>query len=201
MSAPDPRMRWWGWGVDRDATALPDKARDMLRQAFSVEDEPSPPVDLDQVELPDPSLPADVRAELVSVVGEDAVRDDHLARVSHALGKSYPDLVRIRAGDASSAPDAIVYPASHDEVMAVLELCSARRIAVTPFGGGSSVVGGVEPLRDGLEGAISLDLARMDRLVEADNVSLTANASATALSNEASTPASRSRATAREAAQ
>ena len=155
MSAPDPRMRWWGWGVDRDATSLPDKAREMLRQAFGVDDEPSPPVGLDEVELPDPALPDDVRAELAGVVGEDAVREDRLARVSHALGKSYPDLVRIRRGDASSAPDAVVYPASHDEVQALLELCSARRVAVTPFGGGSSVVGGVEPRRDGLAAAIT----------------------------------------------
>jgi alkyldihydroxyacetonephosphate synthase len=174
MTAPDPRMRWWGWGVDRDATSLPEKAREMLRQAFAIEGEPSPPVALDAVELPDPALPGDVRDRLGSIVGEEAVREDRLARVTHALGKSYPDLIRIRAGDASSAPDAVVYPASHEEVMAVLELCSVRRVAVTPFGGGSSVVGGVEPRRDGLEGAISLDLARMDRLVEADHVSLTA---------------------------
>jgi len=174
MTAPDPRMRWWGWGVDRDATSLPDKARDLLLQAFSIEDEPSPPVGLAEVELGEPALPDEVRPQLVSIVGEEAVREDRLARVSHALGKSYPDLVRIRAGDASSAPDAVVYPASHDEVAAVLELCSARRVAVTPFGGGSSVVGGVEPRRDGLAGAISLDLARMDGLVGADPVSLTA---------------------------
>ena len=102
------------------------------------------------------------------------MRDDRLARVAHALGKSYPDLVRIRSGDGSSAPDAVVYPASHDEVAAVLELCSAHRVAVTPFGGGSSVVGGVEPRRDGFVAAISLGLARMDRLIAADPVSLTA---------------------------
>jgi alkyldihydroxyacetonephosphate synthase len=160
--------------VDRDATSLPDKARDMLRQAFSVDDEPSPPVALEDVELPEPALAADARAELAGAVGEEAVRDDRSARVAHALGKSYPDLVRIRSGDASSAPDAVVYPRSHDEVMAVLEICTARRVGVTPFGGGTSVVGGVEPRRDGLEAAISLDLARMDRLVGADKVSLTA---------------------------
>ena len=174
MSAPDPRMRWWGWGVDRDATALPEKARGMLRQAFSIEGQPSPPVGLDDVELPDAALPGEVSDRLASIVGAEAVRQDRLARVSHALGKSYPDLIRIRAGDASSAPDAVVYPASHDEVMAILELCSAERVAVTPFGGGSSVVGGVEPRRDGFAAAISLDLARMDRLIGSDPVSLTA---------------------------
>ena len=174
MTAPDPRMRWWGWGVDNDATSLPDKARDMLRQAFSIEAEPEPPVPLEDLRLPDPGLPEDVKARLTASVGEDAIREDRLARVGHTLGKSYPDLVRIRSGDASSAPDAVVYPASHDEVLAVLELCSDVGVAVTPFGGGSSVVGGVEPLRNGFTGVISLDLARMDRLVEADGVSLLA---------------------------
>ena len=91
MSAPDPRMRWWGWGVDRDATSLPDKARDMLHQAFSIEGEPAPPVALDEVRLPDPALDGGVRGRLASIVGEDAVRDDRLARVGHALGKSYPE--------------------------------------------------------------------------------------------------------------
>jgi alkyldihydroxyacetonephosphate synthase len=174
MGAPDPRMRWWGWGVDRDAAALPDKARALLREAFSLDDEPAAPVALEDVSLPDAALPAPARARLAAIVGEDGVREDRLARVAHALGKSYPDLVRIRAGDASSAPDAVVYPASHDEVAAVLELCAAERVAVTPFGGGSSVVGGVEPCRDGFAGAITVDLARMDRLLAADPVSLTA---------------------------
>lgn len=174
MSASEPRMRWSGWGVDEDAASLPDKARDMLRQAFSVEDEPAPPVGLEEVRLPEASLPADVRDRLAEAVGPDAVRDDRLTRVSHAVGKSYPDLVRIRSGDASNAPDAVVYPGSHDEVMAVLELCSSEHVAVVPFGGGTSVVGGVEPRREGLAGAISLDLARMDRLISADPVSLTA---------------------------
>ncbi|HYH59360.1 MAG TPA: FAD-binding oxidoreductase [Thermoleophilaceae bacterium] len=174
MTAPDPRMRWWGWGVDRDATSLPDRARDMLRQAFAIEDDGTPPVAFEDVRLPAPALSDGVRERLVEIVGADALRDDRLARVAHTLGKSYPDLVRIRSGDAASAPDAVVYPASHEEVAAVLELCSAERVTVTPFGGGSSVVGGVEPRRDGFAAAITLDLARMDGLIAADPVSLTA---------------------------
>ena len=60
VTAPDPRMRWWGWGVDPDATSLPDKARDMLRQAFSMEAEPAPPVELERRALARPALPAAV---------------------------------------------------------------------------------------------------------------------------------------------
>ena len=174
MSAPDPRMRWWGWGVDRDATELPDKAREMLRQAFSLEGGRTDPVPLEDVRLPDPALSAEARAELAGVVGADNLRDDRLARVSHALGRSYPDLVRLRSGDGSSAPDAVIYPGSHEEVLALLERCAALRVAVTPFGGGTSVVGGVEALQNGFSAVVTLDLTRMDGLVAADPVSLTA---------------------------
>ena len=167
-------MRWWGWGVDRDATSLPDSARSMLRQAFGVGDRERPPVPLDEVRLADPALPDRLRSRLVETVGEGSLREDRLARISHALGKSYPDLVRVRSGDGSSAPDAVVYPGSHEEVLAILELCAAERVAVTPFGGGSSVVGGVEPRSEGFTGTVSLDLARMDGLIEADHLSLAA---------------------------
>jgi alkyldihydroxyacetonephosphate synthase len=168
------RMRWSGWGPEREAGGLPDTARAMLSERLGLSGERRPPVALDEVELPEPALPDVVRGALVAAVGAENVREDRLARVAHALGKSYVDLLRLRAGDGSSAPDAVVYPASHEEVVAVLEACSAEGIAVVPFGGGTSVVGGVEPLRDGFAGAITLDLGRMDRLRAADLRSLTA---------------------------
>src|SRR6185436_4035434 len=61
------------------------------------------------------------------------------------------------------------------EVRAVLDACASEGIAAVPFGGGTSVVGGVEPLRDGLAAAISLDLARMARVSDVDEQSLTAD--------------------------
>jgi len=107
-------------------------------------------------------------------VGAEHVRDDREARVLHAAGKSYPDLVRQRAGDALGAPDAVVEPGTHDEVRAVLAACAQAGVAVVPFGGGTSVVGGVEPLRGGHAAVIALDLGRMDRLVGLDARSRTA---------------------------
>ena len=80
----------------------------------------------------------------------------------------------MRRGDATDAPDAVVGPASHDEVLAVLALCAAERIAVVPFGGGTSVVGGLAPARAGFAGVVALDLARLDRLTTVDEVSRTA---------------------------
>ena len=174
MSAPDPRMRWWGWGEDgAGGTRLTPAAEAMLGRELAPS--PAPPrVELEDVALPDSSLDGAILERLGAAVGADHVRRDRLARVAHAAGKSYPDLIRLRSGDASSAPDAVVYPGSREEVAAVLSECSAARVACVPFGGGTSVVGGVEPDGDGLAGAISLDLARMGRLLDADEHALTA---------------------------
>jgi alkyldihydroxyacetonephosphate synthase len=86
---------------------------------------------------------------------------------------SYLDLVR-RTAAPPVAPDAVVLPADHDEVRAVLRACSAHGVAVVPFGGGTSVVGGVAPDRGGFDAVVALDLRRLDRVVEVDDISWTA---------------------------
>jgi alkyldihydroxyacetonephosphate synthase len=175
-SPPGPRreMRWWGWGEREDAPAVGEAAAGMLKQALGLPDERPGRASLDDVRMPDPALPDETAARIASVVGADNVLTDRLSRVRHALGRSYPDLVRLRAGDGSSAPDAVVRPGSRDEVARVLDACDAAGVAVVPFGGGTSVVGGVEPVRQGLAAAISLDLGRMDFLQDVDQRSLTA---------------------------
>ena len=163
-------MRWWGWGEDESALTLPPAAETLLREELELGPVERRPVAVEDVRLPEPSLPEGLRERLAEV----ALRDDREARVEHALGKSYPDLVRIRSGDGSSAPDAVVAPTSAEQAAAVLRECAQARVAVIPFGGGTSVVGGVEPLREGFSGAVSLDLRGMDRLLTVDPVSLTA---------------------------
>ena len=87
---------------------------------------------------------------------------EHDERVLHAAGKGYPDLVRLRAGRPEGAPDAVVYPDSHEQIRAVLALCAARaRWRSCPFGGGTSVVGGVAPLRGAHEAVVALDIGRV----------------------------------------
>ena len=164
-------MRWWGWGDPARPPALPEHALEFLRAEVGIAPAPRAPVELEAVALPEPALPEPARAALEAVAH---VRDDRVARVVHAAGKGYVDLVRQRAGDASQAPDAVVYPGSHDEVRGVLEACASAGVAVVPFGGGTSVVGGVEPLRGDFEAVISLDLSRLDRLIGVDRPSLTA---------------------------
>jgi alkyldihydroxyacetonephosphate synthase len=168
-------MRWWGWGEDGHAVPLPDAAATLLREELGADPEARrSPVPFEQVTLPDSALPAPARERLAAAVGAEHVRDGREERVAHAVGRSYPDLVRIRSGDASSAPDAIVLPGSAEQVAAVLAACAEQRVAVTPFGGGTSVVGGVEPVREGMSACISLDLSRLATTVEVDRTSLTA---------------------------
>lgn len=168
-------MRWWGWGVDGHDAPLSAGAQALLSARIG----PLPsghrdPVALDDVRLPEAALPAAARERLVAAVGGEHVRDDRLARVTHAAGRGYHDLVRLRAGVLDVAPDAVVYPGSASEVAAVLAVCAELGVAVVPFGGGTSVVGGVEPLRGSLSAVVALDLARLDRLLAVDPVSLVA---------------------------
>jgi alkyldihydroxyacetonephosphate synthase len=167
-------MRWWGWGDPAHDATLPDDALPWLRERVGLDDRVTPPVALEQVRLRPAALPEGLRDRLVAIAGVAGVRDDRAARVMHAAGKSYPDLVRMRAGDGESAPDAVVLPGDREAVAAVLEACSRARAAVVPFGGGTSVVGGVEPLRGGLAAVVTLDLGRLDGLAQLDERSQTA---------------------------
>jgi alkyldihydroxyacetonephosphate synthase len=179
-------MRWWGWGEDGQSAPLPPAADELLRDQLGVDPGVRrPPVAFEQVSVPEVKLAGAARERLAAAVGAEHVREDREARIAHAVGRSYPDLVRIRSGDASSAPDAVVLPASAEEVAAVLAACAEQRVAVVPFGGGTSVVGGVEPVRDDFAAAISLDLRRLRSTVEVDRTSLTARLDAGLLGPEA----------------
>jgi alkyldihydroxyacetonephosphate synthase len=134
----------------------------------------SRPVPLEAVRLREPALDGAVRARLEAIVGSRAVRSDREARVLRCRGKSYLDLLAQRAGECEDAPDAVVAPASHEQVAAVLAACAEAEVAVVPFGGGTSVVGGLEPLRGRFAALVSLDLARMDGVLAVDARSLTA---------------------------
>ncbi len=161
-------MRWWGWGVDGHDAPLPKAATALLQDELGAGGARVAPPSLDRISLPAPALAARARARLVAAVGGEHVREDRLTRLAHAAGRSYPDLVRLRGGEGLSAPDAVVYPAHHGEVAELLAICAQAGIAVVPFGGGTSVVGGVEPLRGSFAATISLDLARMSGLLALD---------------------------------
>ncbi|MGW3114196.1 FAD-binding oxidoreductase [Streptomyces sp. NPDC001091] len=165
-------MLWNGWGDPAKAAPLPDAVAGLLHDLLGVRPSPSTPVALDAIELPDPTLTPAALKDLAEAVGTaDHVRTDTESRVRHTRGKSTPDLLRIRAGDVTDVPQAVVLPASHEEVLAVLQACAAHRVAVVPYGGGTSVVGGLAPRCGEF---IALDLRRMDALLDLDPVSRTA---------------------------
>ena len=164
-------MRWYGWGDEEHAAEMPPHVDAALRSELRLDGgPPRPPVALADVQLPASALGAEARAALEAVA---EVRKDRHSRVRHAAGRSYPDLVRLRAGDASSAPDAVVAPRGADGVADVLRVCAEHGVAVVPFGGGTSVVGGVEPLRGSFGAVIALDLRSLDAVTGIDERSLT----------------------------
>ena len=166
-------MLWSGWGDPDRATPLPDTVIGLLRDLLGVKPGDTAPVDLAEITVPEPELtPAALDALSAAVGGEEHVRTDAETRIRHTRGKSTPDLLRIREGEVDDIPAAVVLPSSHEEVLAVLRSCAQLGLAVVPFGGGTSVVGGLAPGRRGT--FVALDLRRMDGLLALDRVSRTA---------------------------
>ncbi|WP_285703251.1 FAD-binding oxidoreductase [Microtetraspora sp. NBRC 16547] len=167
-------MLWSGWGDPAKAAELPSPVRRLLADLLGVQAPALPAATFGEVRLPAPALSPLVLSALSSAVGGEHVRLDDDARIRHTRGKSTPDLLRMRAGDGSDAPDAVVLPGSHAEVAEALRVCAEHRVAVVPFGGGTSVVGGLIAARKGFAGVVALDTARLNRLVSIDTESMVA---------------------------
>ena len=172
MSTPGtPEMHWSRWGDPAEAGPLPESAFALV-DAF-IGTSQTPAVDAADVRLSDP-LSSDLLMGLEEIVGAEHVLTDHETRLHRTRGKSTLDLLRLRAGDGADSPDAVVRPGTHEEVAALIDWCVAHRVALVPFGGGTSVVGGLVARREGLAGVVSLDLLRLDRLLAVDTDSMTA---------------------------
>ncbi|GAA3586215.1 FAD-binding oxidoreductase [Amycolatopsis ultiminotia] len=118
------------------------------------------------------ALPESARADLAALLGTDNVLLDPDERLGRASGLSYLDLLRARAGDeAVPVPDAVLLPADPEQVQSVLDVCLRHDVGVVPFGGGTSVVGGVAAVRGDKAAVVALDLVRLDELVSVDPVS------------------------------
>jgi alkyldihydroxyacetonephosphate synthase len=167
-------MRWGAWGIEADRLTLSDQVLDGLRQGLGVSPGERPKVPESEVALPESALSQPAYDAFSALVGADHVHTDRYGRLLHAGGKSTIDLWRRRSGDAHDAPDAVILPGSHDEVIDVLRVATEQAVAVVPFGGGTSVVGGVEPERGDFDAVVALDLRRLNRLLDIDDVSMTA---------------------------
>jgi alkyldihydroxyacetonephosphate synthase len=169
-AAPLPPMKWNAWGDPAAARPLSEGIRSLLKQALGVAGSPVAAPDIDEVHLNPSALSAADRNALAAIVGADHCLFDDRGRLLHAGGKSTPDLLR-RKARSQDAPDAVLLPGDDDQIAAILQYCSARRIAVVPFGGGTSVVGGLDPVRGEFDAVVSLDLRRFNRLLALDEVS------------------------------
>ena len=165
-------MRWWGWGDEPTRAAARQRRTTLLREELGSEPgDASRAVALEDVRLAGPALPARPREALARRSARDGVRDDHAARVAArrraAATRTWCVCARARR---LSAPDAVALPGlARSRSQAVLEACARERVAVVPFGGGTSVVGGVEPLREGFAGGRRRSTcARLDRLLDVD---------------------------------
>ncbi|MBK6764523.1 MAG: FAD-binding oxidoreductase [Micrococcales bacterium] len=164
----------WGWGrAEQALTAeqLQEAAPGVVEYLGFGRTDVEIPVALEAASLPVPRLtPGDL---------SDIADTGRHARATHALGKAYRDILRGFRGDFSSAPDFVVLPRSETDVERALHWCEQRNVAAIPFGGGTSVVGGVEPRGlDDFDGVISLDLRLLDAVLEVDPVARAALVSA-----------------------
>ena len=164
---PTKTRSWWGWGTVEDAAgpeerdALAARVRGLVPGAALELHRPPEPRSLD-VEPARVKLPT----SLAALASSDVVD-----RLAHARGNAFRDVVRNLMGDVTHVPDLVVRPETEQHVIDVLDWCSREGIAVIPFGGGSSVVGGVEPRFDGYPGVVTLDLERLNRVLEVDRTS------------------------------
>src|SRR5579863_9350133 len=163
-----PRLKFYGWGHEGEGLDEAERARLFRFVARKLGAEPrasAPPPQASEIKLRAPRVSAP--ASLSNLLTHEPYE-----RLLHTYGKSYPETVRAFARDFANAPDLVALPKSEADIAAVLDWASGAKVAVIPFGCGSSVVGGVEPaVGDAYAGAVSLDLRRLDRVLEVDETS------------------------------
>jgi len=162
--------RWWGWGDPAEPTELPGGAERLLVEhgieVGPVSQRPS----LDRVRLPAASPIPEAVLEIAGAGNVSLTEED---RIRHSGGQSYLDLTDRRSESLAFAPDAVIALDDARRIVPLLEACAALGVAVIPFGGGTSVVGGVTPRDTGFERVVSLDLTGL-RDCRIDPVSMTA---------------------------
>ena len=159
------RLKFWGWGYEdqqpshEEVQATVTAAREHLGFGPA---EAERPARIEDLTLPAPRV--EPPASLASLCSSDPYE-----RATHAYGKAYRDLVRAFRGRIDNPPDVVARPRDEADVERLLSWCSDAGVAAVPFGGGTSVVGGVEPR--GLDAAVSIDMRALDRVLEVDSVS------------------------------
>jgi len=121
------------------------------------------------------SISKEILKEISNIVGKENISIDDESRAIHSYGKSYPELLKMRKGIFNTPPDAVVFPRNDEDIVQILKICNHHKIAITPFGGQSSVTRGVETPN----GGISLDLTKyMNQIIDVNETNSTATVQA-----------------------
>ena len=162
-----PDFKFYGWGHEGEGLdeAEYQRVSRFVAEKLGAEPQPAAAPQASEIVLRSPRIAAP--AALARILTQDPHE-----RLLHTYGKSYLETVRAFARDFANAPDYVALPETEADIAALFDWASGAKIAVVPFGAGSSVVGGVEPIvGDGYKGAVSLDMRRLDRVLEVDAVS------------------------------
>ena len=162
------KRKFWGWGYQDQVLSNDEDAaiESLIAANFSLDEVPSLPIPLaEDIDIPTPRV--NIPRTLEKVLSED-----HLERLNHTYGKSFPDLARAMLKQFPHPPDLVAFPEDQEDVVNILDWTDQNNIAVIPYGGGSSVCGGVETyVGDDYSGVISLDLRNLDQVLEVDKTS------------------------------
>lgn len=169
------QQKWWGWGEEGKAYQYHDKPKfapfvlSKIGIDLSLPVKPIPP--FSSLVVPPSQLTDELRAELVAALGERYVQTDDETRVVHAYGKGVRDLVRVRRGELGRVPDVVLYPGTEEEVVALVEAVVAADGVLIPFGGGSNIVAALEAEPGETRQVVSVNMGRLNKVLEIDEVS------------------------------
>lgn len=174
------RTKWWGWGLENKSYGLKEnkKILSYLQEKLELDPKEYLALKFEGIQLPQTSIPKEIIAEMSMLT---KVCTDKYERLTHCMGKGYKDLTRIRKGEISKAPEIVAYPESCEELEKILSYAKEKKLKIVPFGGGTSVVGGVETT---CEGTICIDMKKLNKILSIDNISHTAKAQAGILGPE-----------------
>jgi alkyldihydroxyacetonephosphate synthase len=168
---PERRRKFWGWGWEGEGLTREELERldPVWSKRLGVSEfEITPPPTAEEIHLRSP------RVAIPSSLQEICTAD-HYERLNHSYGRSFPDSVRIFQRDFSNPPDVVALPRTEQDIVDIFDWCGNAGAAAIPYGGGSSVVGGVEPPpSDSFPAVVTIDLRNLSRVLEIDPVSETA---------------------------
>ena len=178
-------MKWWGWGDEHVSFTHADKPAlaPMVLEKIEIDlnGPPSPVIDFDALVIDEPVVEPSFHAALTAALGPDQMTSTPIERVVHTYGKSLKDLIRVRSGDLGRLPDLIVYPQSEDDVVAIMTAAFEHDAVIIPFGGGTNISESLEPPRGERRTVVSVDMRRMDQVLEIDERARIARVQAGAL--------------------